>query len=151
MIWSTRPFYGALPFKIEIRDPSVPEFIELFRRGCDSLGFPWRPEVVQQLIEGYFKQVNRPLRRCYARDLLSQVRAYCAYRSEPLDLRLDYLQHACRNYFGCLSGNVLDQTSSSSEPGARPKSISILENPQSGTHGLDGMMNATHQLGLPTA
>lgn len=104
-------FLRRVPFKIEICDPSVPEFIELFRRSCESMGFPWRPEVIDQLIEVAFKQVKRPLRRCYARDLLYQVRAYCAYRGEPLDLRLDYLQHACRNYFGCVEGGVLDKVS----------------------------------------
>ncbi|MFO1063924.1 MAG: AAA family ATPase [Pirellulales bacterium] len=95
-------FLRRVPFKIEISDPSEAEFMELFRRTCQAMNLPWRPDVVQQLIREAFHRVNRPLRRCYARDLLVQVRAYCAYMNEPLDLRLDYLQHACRNYFGTL-------------------------------------------------
>jgi predicted ATPase with chaperone activity len=102
-------FLRRVPFKIEICNPSQAEFVELFRRACETMGFPWRPEVVDQLIQSAFLRVNRPLRRCYARDLLLQVRAYCAYRGEPLDLRLDYLQHACRNYFGAVEGGVLEQ------------------------------------------
>ncbi len=96
-------FLRRVPFKIEITNPCEAEFSELFRRACQSFGLPWRPEVVQQLIREAFHKVGRPLRRCYARDLLTQVRAYCAYMNEPLDLRFDYLQHACRNYFGNLS------------------------------------------------
>lgn len=95
-------FLRRVPFKIEIRDPSVEEFTFLFQRSCASIGFPWRPDVVKQLIDGFFRANNRPLRRCYPRDLLNQVRAYCTYRCEPLDLRIDYLKHACRNYFGSL-------------------------------------------------
>jgi DNA polymerase III delta prime subunit len=95
-------FLRRVPFKIEIRDPSEDEFVKLFRLACESMGFPWRPEVVSLLIHGFFKANKLPLRRCYARDLLNQVRAYCTYRSEPLDLRIDYLQHACRNYFGSI-------------------------------------------------
>ncbi len=93
-------FLRRVPFKIEIGNPSEQEFTELFRMACKTVGFPWRPEVVGQLISGFFKANQLPLRRCYARDLLNQVRAYCIYRSEPLDLRIDYLKHACRNYFG---------------------------------------------------
>lgn len=96
-------FMRRVPFKIEIRDPSPEEFMKLFQDACESMGFPWRAEVVRQLINGFFLASRRPLRRCYPRDLLKQVRAYCTYRSEPLDLRLDYLRHACRNYFGSLA------------------------------------------------
>lgn len=101
-------FLRRVPFKIEITDPSDAEFIELFRRACQSFGLPWRPEVVQQLIKAVFHRAGRPLRRCYARDLLMQVRAYCTYMNEPLDLRLDYLQHACRNYFGSLNSTSVE-------------------------------------------
>ncbi len=95
-------FLRRVPFKIEIRDPGVEEFVALFEKACLTMGFPWRPEVIKQLLDVVFRGGNRPLRRCYPRDLLSQVRAYCTYRGEPLDLRIDYLQHACRNYFGNL-------------------------------------------------
>lgn len=95
-------FLRRVPFKIEIRDPGEQEFSHLFRLACEAMGFPWRPEVITQLINGFFKANRLPLRRCYARDLLNQVRAYCTYRGEPLDLRIDYLQHACRNYFGSI-------------------------------------------------
>ncbi len=108
-------FLRRVPFKIEITNPCEAEFAELFRRACQSFGLPWRPEVVQQLIKEQFYRVGRPLRRCYARDLLVQVRAYCAYMNEPLDLRFDYLQHACRNYFGNLiaSGTGIATTAGS--------------------------------------
>jgi hypothetical protein len=95
-------FLRRVPFKIEIRDPKEEEFAKLFENECALMGFPWRPEVIGQLVHHFFRANQMPLRRCYARDLLAQVRAYCTYRSEPLDLRTDYLQHACRNYFGSL-------------------------------------------------
>ncbi len=99
-------FLRRVPFKIEITNPCEAEFTDLFRRACQSLGFPWRPEVVQQFIQAYYRRVGRPLRRCHARDLLLQVKSYCVYRGEPLDLRIDYLQHACRNYFGTIGPEI---------------------------------------------
>jgi DNA polymerase III delta prime subunit len=112
-------FLRRVPFKIEIKDPSPQEFMRLFQLACEEMGFPWRPDVIKQLIAGYFIRNNRSLRRCYARDLLKQVRAYCAYRCEPLDLRIDYLRHACRNYFGNLPKDI-DQASSSADATATP-------------------------------
>ena len=96
-------FLRRVPFKIEITNPCEAEFVELFRRASQAMSMPWRPDVVQRFVRESFHQAGRPLRRCYARDLLAQVRAYCVYMNEPLDLRLDYLQHACRNYFGSLT------------------------------------------------
>jgi hypothetical protein len=116
-------FLRRVPFKIEIRDPGVEEFISLFEKACLSMGFPWRPEVINQLLTVVFRNGNRPLRRCYPRDLLNQVRAYCTYRGEPLDLRIDYLQHACRNYFGnlgSLTGRSASETAPARSPNAKP-------------------------------
>lgn len=96
-------FLRRVPFKIEITDPSPQEFFSIFQQACSNMGFPSRPEVIKQLITTFFLAQKKPLRRCYARDLLKQVQAYCVYRGEPLDIRLEYLQHACRNYFGNLS------------------------------------------------
>jgi hypothetical protein len=109
-------FLRRVPYKMEIRDPTEAEFIDLFRRSCGDLGFPWRPEVIEQLLQGFFKANHLPIRRCYARDLLTQVRAYCAYRNEPLDLRIDYLKHACRNYFGGIRSVVRSPGPPASQP-----------------------------------
>ncbi len=54
-----------VPFKIEIGDPSPPEFVELFRRACESLAITWRPDVIEKLIERQYVAVGRPLRRCH--------------------------------------------------------------------------------------
>ena len=93
-------FLRRVPFKINIGDPSVEEFMELFRRACESSSIPWRPDTVEKLIEKHYRSVNRPLRRCHARDLLHQIKCLCLYRDERPELRPDLLDIACRNYFG---------------------------------------------------
>ena len=121
-------FLRRVPFKIEIRDPSPKEFMHLFQLACNQFGFPWRPAIVQQLIEGYFIKGGRPLRRCYPRDLLKQVRAYCTYRTEPLDLRIDYLKHACKNYFGSLGAHMdgsLAASQAASVPATSPSNTAV--------------------------
>ena len=93
-------FLRRVPFKINIGDPSVEEFMELFRRACESSSIPWRPDTVEKLIEKHYRSVNRPLRRCHARDLLHQIKCLCLYRDERLELRTELFDIACRNYFG---------------------------------------------------
>ncbi len=68
-------FLRRVPFKIEICDPSMPEFIELFRRGCESLGFPWRVEVANQLVDHLQTVINV---LCVV-----VIRATCSRKFEP--------------------------------------------------------------------
>jgi len=93
-------FLRRVPFKISIGDPSIEEFMELFRRACESSDIPWRPDSVEKLIVKHYRSVNRPLRRCHARDLLHQIKCLCLYRGERPELRPELLDIACKNYFG---------------------------------------------------
>jgi DNA polymerase III delta prime subunit len=93
-------FLRRVPFKIHIGDPTAEEFTELFRRACGAFDLAWRPEVIEELIMKLYRRQNRPLRRCHPRDLLYQIKCLCAYRDERLELRSDFLEIACKNYFG---------------------------------------------------
>lgn len=93
-------FLRRVPFKIHIGDPSIEEFIDLFKRACEGSDVPWRPEVVERLVMKHYRSIGRPLRRCHPRDLLHQVSCLCAYRGERVELRPEFLDLACTNYFG---------------------------------------------------
>lgn len=93
-------FLRRVPFKINIGDPSTEEFIDLFKRACEASDVPWRPDVIEKLVVKHYLSVGRPLRRCHPRDLLRQVKCLCAYRSERVELRPEFLDLACSNYFG---------------------------------------------------
>ncbi len=93
-------FMRRVPFKIEIGDPSRQEFLKIFQRSAESMGFAWRPDVAEQLLERQFRARGRQLRRCHPRDLLLQVKSLCIYRGERPEMRLEYLELACKNYFG---------------------------------------------------
>ena len=93
-------FLRRVPFKINIGDPSVEEFMDLFKRACESAEVTWRPEVIEKLVSKHYRNVGRPLRRCHPRDLMHQVTCLCAYRGERVELRPEFLDLACTNYFG---------------------------------------------------
>jgi hypothetical protein len=57
------------------------------------------PAAVNYLLEHHYRAKNRPLRRCHPRDLLLQVRCYCAYNCLPMSMTTEALDMAFENYF----------------------------------------------------
>jgi predicted ATPase with chaperone activity len=98
-------FLRRIPYKIEIKDPSVAEFSTLFENVCKSFGCRYYHEAVHYLIQTHYVPQKRSLRRCHARDLLSQIRNYCMYYGKPMELRPDYLDRVVKSYFTAVGGS----------------------------------------------
>jgi hypothetical protein len=96
-------FLRRIPYKIEVKDPSISEFARLFEAACRTFGCRFFPEAVHYLIQTHYTPYGRPLRRCHARDLLSQIKNYCIYYGRPMELRPDYLDRVVRSYFTALA------------------------------------------------
>ena len=95
-------FLRRIPYKIEVPDPSETEFVDLFRIMSEKLGFRYRPEAINYLVETHYKPVNRPYRLCQPRDLLLQVRNFCQFHSQPLELTCEAFDAAVLNYFSVM-------------------------------------------------
>jgi hypothetical protein len=95
-------FLRRIPYKIEVLDPTEEEFRRLFQIMCPKLGFEYREEPITYLIEKHYKKVNRPFRCCQPRDLLTQVRNYCVFHNEPLELSPKNFDFAAENYFAVM-------------------------------------------------
>lgn len=95
-------FLRRIPYKIEVENPSETAFRKLFEIMCPKIGIPYRPEVVEYLVEKHYKTTNRPFRNCHPRDLLLQIRNYCLYNDQPMDLKTEYVDFACENYFSIM-------------------------------------------------
>jgi hypothetical protein len=95
-------FLRRIPYKIEITDPTEDEFRNLFQMVAAKLGFSCRPESIDGLIEKHYRRTGRPFRYCHPRDLLLQVRSFCAYKGCALELTEAYLDQAVENYFAVM-------------------------------------------------
>jgi hypothetical protein len=95
-------FLRRIPYKIEVPDPSEAEFRELFQLMATKLGFVYREEAVDYLIETHYRQVGRPFRCCQPRDLLTQVRNFCRFQNQSLEMSPDNLDFAVQNYFAVM-------------------------------------------------
>ncbi|MFO1000490.1 MAG: AAA family ATPase [Planctomycetaceae bacterium] len=95
-------FLRRIPYKIEVPDPSEPEFRDLFRIMCEKMNFAHDTATISYLIETHYKSIGRPFRLCQPRDLLLQVRNYCQFHSVPLRLSPEAFDAAVLNYFSVM-------------------------------------------------
>jgi len=95
-------FLRRIPYKIEVIDPVEADFRELFKIMCPLLGFEFRSEAVDYLIEKHFRQTGRPFRCCQPRDLLLQVRNHCLYQGFDVELTPEHFDFAVENYFAVM-------------------------------------------------
>lgn len=95
-------FLRRIPYKIEVENPCEAAFRKLFEIMCPKMGLPFKSDVIDYLIETHYKPTNRPLRNCHPRDLLLQVKNYCLYLDLPMELKNEYMDFACDNYFSIM-------------------------------------------------
>ena len=92
-------FLRRIPYKIEITDPDEEEFAHLFELHATRLGFEYKPDIVEYVIQNHYHPIDRAMRRCHPRDLLLQVRNLCRYRKIPLEMRPEFFDFVQRTYF----------------------------------------------------
>ena len=92
-------FLRRIPYQIEIGDPTEDEFQRLFQLYANSFGCEYREEIVEGLLERHYRPSHRPLRRCEPRDLLNQVRNYCAYNDLPVEMLDEHFDRVVKSYF----------------------------------------------------
>jgi predicted ATPase with chaperone activity len=92
-------FLRRIPYKINVPDPDEEEFHRLFQLNASSVGCEYDRAAVEYLLEKHYRPFERPLRRCHPRDLLLQVRDYCAYMGLAPAMKAEYMDMAVENYF----------------------------------------------------
>jgi predicted ATPase with chaperone activity len=95
-------FLRRIPYKIEVVDPTEEEFRNLFKMMCPKLGFEYQEGPINHLIDTHYLSVNRNFRCCQPRDLLMQVRNFCLYQKQPIELTNEYFDFAVENYFAVM-------------------------------------------------
>ncbi len=95
-------FLRRIPYKIDVGDPSEEEFRELFRIMAPKLGFELHEDVIEYVVQRHFKAVRRPFRCCQPRDLLLQIRNFCLFQKQPLELTEENFDFAVENYFAVM-------------------------------------------------
>jgi len=95
-------FLRRIPYKIEVPDPSEDEFRDLMGIMCRVMEIEANEEAFEYLIATHYKAVGRPYRLCQPRDLLLQVRNYCNFHQQPIELSNTAFDFAVDNYFSIM-------------------------------------------------
>ncbi|MGI9516772.1 MAG: AAA family ATPase [Pirellulaceae bacterium] len=103
-------FLRRIPYKIEIGDPSIQEFHRLFQIYCPMFKCHYDEKIINYLLEKHYLARGRAMRRCHPRDLLGQIRNFCAYKDLPMEILPEYFDRVVKSYFTIVIGNEGTET-----------------------------------------
>jgi hypothetical protein len=95
-------FLRRIPYKIAVENPSEAVFFQLCEQQCRELNIHYNPQAIEYLLNRHFRSGKREMRGCHPRDIMHQVRNYCIFHQEPLQLTKDNLDFAIETYFSML-------------------------------------------------
>ena len=91
-------FLRRIRYKIEVPNPTIEEYEEIFRRVCDSRAVPYDFGAVQFVLDYYDRRGIEP-RCCHPRDIVDQMIDIAKYMELPRAFSKDLLTSACESYF----------------------------------------------------
>ncbi len=97
-------FMRRIHNKIRIDNVSRQQFQVIFAKVCATMNLDYRPAVVERLMDVISKDLKEPLRPCYPRDILLQIKWGARYQGKQPELSDQTIEEACRNYFLLPSG-----------------------------------------------
>ena len=92
-------FLRRIRYKIKIDQPTVTEYLEIFRRVCRMNGITFIEDVFQHLVDHWYRRHNISFSACHARDLIDHITDLARYFNRPPEMTRDTIDHACENYF----------------------------------------------------
>jgi hypothetical protein len=92
-------FLRRLPYKINVRNPSVEEFTEIWKSVCSTLGLEFSEENIHQVLDLY-KKDKKGLRAVHPRDILNIIRDRKRYlENADVSITKDEVEEAYGIYF----------------------------------------------------
>ncbi|MGH7639607.1 MAG: ATP-binding protein [Candidatus Dormibacteria bacterium] len=110
-------FLRRVRYKAMVPDPSPEEFRAIFRRVCDESGVDFDEGTVEHLLKTHYQPVDRPLRGCHPRDLVSQVVTAARYLGQPAVLSQELVDRAAHAYFADFDVKLTRPRQPSQKPG----------------------------------
>lgn len=92
-------FLRRIQNKVNIGNPTLEQFREIFRRQCQSLNVPFDQNGLVYLLREYYMKPKRELRSCHPRDILRTLIGIARYLDEPAVLSTELVDRACKTYF----------------------------------------------------
>ncbi len=92
-------FLRRIRHKIEITDPTLEQFREIFKRVCTAKGIRYDEQALAYLIKEWYMTKDRKLRAVHPRDLINQLLDIATYLNKPPMLTKDMIDRSAESYF----------------------------------------------------
>jgi SpoVK/Ycf46/Vps4 family AAA+-type ATPase len=92
-------FLRRIRYKIKIDQPSENQFREIFSHVCSMNGIPEKPEVLDHLVQHWYRRHDMPFNACHPRDLVDHIIDAARYFKQTPELTREAIDQACENYF----------------------------------------------------
>lgn len=92
-------FLRRIRYKIKIDHPSLEEYEQIFRAGCEVAGLAFDDKVFDHLIDHYYRRLDVSLNACHPRDIIDHVIDVARYRGQPPLLTREAVASAWESYF----------------------------------------------------
>jgi SpoVK/Ycf46/Vps4 family AAA+-type ATPase len=99
-------FLRRIQTKIKVDAVSPQHFHEIFRAVCSEARLQYEPGIVDELIERIQNELKEPLRACYPRDMVNQIRWSAHYLQREPRLDREAVQTAVEAYFAAGTGDT---------------------------------------------
>ena len=92
-------FLRRIQTKVKVDAVSAEQFHEIFRGVCNEARLEYHPDVVDALIDVIRNKMKEPLRACYPRDIVNQIRWAARYEQREPTLDREAVLTAVEAYF----------------------------------------------------
>ena len=96
-------FLRRIQYKMFLRGPRSPEFIEIFQRFARSRELELAPGVVEDFVKRHYTEGGKRFRRCHPRDVINHGIDIINFESQPWQLTADILDRA---FHSCFVDNI---------------------------------------------
>ncbi|MBN2495970.1 MAG: ATP-binding protein [Deltaproteobacteria bacterium] len=92
-------FLRRIKYKIEVHNPSEPEYRQIFRLVCGAKGIRYSDDAATYIIERYYKEYDMELRSCHPRDIINLLIDVAKFRNIQPKLEKSLIDQACLSFF----------------------------------------------------
>jgi len=92
-------FLRRVNHKINVPDPTIPQFREIFRRACLEQEVPFNEDTFDYLIEEHYKKRGQQWRSCHPRDLIGHIIDIARYEGIVPAMSRELVDRAWKAYF----------------------------------------------------
>lgn len=92
-------FLRRIRYKVEVSNPTPPEYREIMRRICKAKNVPYSDEGLRYLLEQEYPKRRIEMRACHPRDLIDQLVDIARFTRTQPTMSRELLAAACQSYF----------------------------------------------------